>query len=400
VLFTRVIGEGNAARSEVALFDRQSNEQRLLIPVGTNAQYSPSGHLVYGVSNTLRAVAFDLSTLQVRGNPVTVLEGLVSKPEGAVDFNISSNGSLVYVVAPSAAQRVKPVWVSRTGREEGALVTEDINGLQHLRVSPDGRRVAFIVSGDVWVYDVSGAPPIRLTSSGGYLAPIWTADGRRIVVENATPPIGLSAIVADGSDQKPAAISASGHFHPIAVTQDGRVLAVEVDRRSSNATISSDIMRWLIDKPDAPEAVADAAFREGVEGAALSPDGRWLAYVSNQTGQPEVWVRPYVGSGVPVRVSPNGGIEPLWSRRGDELFYREGRRVMAVAVSSGPAFAFKPPAFLFESRYLASEQPPSYDVAPDGRFLMIKPATESRTSAQIVVVLNWAEELRRRLPLP
>ena len=110
--------------------------------MGTNAQYSPSGHLVYGVNNTLRAVVFDLATLQVRGNPVAVLEGVVSKPEGGVDFNISSNGLLVYVVPPTAAQRVKPVWASRTGREEGTLVAEDLNGLHHLRVSPDGRRVA------------------------------------------------------------------------------------------------------------------------------------------------------------------------------------------------------------------------------------------------------------------
>jgi hypothetical protein len=138
--------------------------------------------------------------------------------------------------------------------------------------------------------------------------------------------------------------------------------------------------------------------RDGFGGATVSPDGRWLAYVSQQSGQAEVWVRPYPGSGTPVRVSSSGGIEPVWSRRGDELYYFEGRRLMAVPVVKGSTFTFKRPTFLFESHYVVFG-PPSYDVAEDGRFLMIKAAaSQSRTSPQVVVVLNWADELRRRVP--
>jgi hypothetical protein len=139
--------------------------------------------------------------------------------------------------------------------------------------------------------------------------------------------------------------------------------------------------------------------RDGFGGATVSPDGRWLAYVSQQSGQAEVWVRPYPGSGTPVRVSSSGGIEPVWSRRGYELYYFEGRRLMAVPVVKGSTFTFKRPTFLFESHYVVFGQPPSYDVAEDGRFLMIKAAaSQSRTSPQVVVVLNWADELRRRVP--
>jgi hypothetical protein len=138
--------------------------------------------------------------------------------------------------------------------------------------------------------------------------------------------------------------------------------------------------------------------RDGFGGATVSPDGRWLAYVSQQSGQAEVWVRPYPGSGTPVRVSSSGGIEPVWSRRGYELYYFEGRRLMAVPVVKGSTFTFKRPTFLFESHYVVFG-PPSYDVAEDGRFLMIKAAaSQSRTSPQVVVVLNWADELRRRVP--
>jgi serine/threonine-protein kinase len=396
VLFTRLL-EGATARSEIALLDRQTGQQRLVIPEGTNPQYLSSGHLVYGVDNTLRAVPFDLSTLQVRGTPVPVLEGVISKPEGAVNFSLSPNGSLAYIMAPAEAPKARPVWVSRTGREEGALVSEDLTSPEYPRISPDGRRVALAVAGDIWVHELSGAPPTRLTTGGEYLSPVWSADGRRIVAERSS--VGLAAIAADGSEEKTSAISVQGHFHPVALGRDGNVLAMELDRKTSNDARSTDIVRWNIDRPEVREDVVASPGHDGLEGAAVSPDGRWLAYVSHQTGQTEVWVRPYLGPGAPVRISPNGGIEPVWSRRGDELFYLERRRVMAVPVNPGSTFTFKPPTVLFESRYLRSTQPPSYDVAEDGRFLMIRPTpSQGRTSAQVVVVLNWAEELRRRVP--
>jgi len=125
-----------------------------------------------------------------------------------------------------------------------------------------------------------------------------------------------------------------------------------------------------------------------------SPDGRWLAYTSDSTGRTEIWVRPFSGPGPAVRVSPNGGAEPVWARNGKELYYLESTNMMAVAVDGGAAFTFKPPTRLFESTYFRSQQPPSYDVAPDGRFVMIKPDTPTETP--ITVILNWTERLRQR----
>jgi serine/threonine-protein kinase len=397
VLFTRHVRAANTTRTEIALLDLQTQEQRLLIPEGTNPQYSPSGHLVYGVNRTLRAVAFDLETLQVRGNPVPVIEGVLSKSSGAMNFTLSSNGSLVYVKGAPATEKGRPVWVSRDGREQGALVTEDATVPEHPRLSPDGRRLALIVAGDVWIYDVGGAPPIRLTSEGGNYSPMWTRDGRRLVFENSLPPTSLSSIAADGSQQKPEQVSAVGHFHPVALSEDGGVLAVSLNLQSNTG---GDIVRWQAGKTGEQVPVVQTPAREGFEGAALSPDGRWLAYVTDQTGRIEVWVRPYPGPGAAVRVSLNGGTEPVWSKRGNELYYLEGRRVMAVPTSLGSTFKFKAPVFLFETRYHISGQPPSYDVSADGRFLMLKlAATDSRSTPQVVVVLNWADELRRRVPV-
>ena len=395
VLFTREIRNQGTLRSETVLLDLRTREQRVLIPEGSGARYVATGHLVYAVGDTLRAVGFDLATQHVRGSPVPVLDGVMSTAQAAPNFSVSSNGSLVYVRSPATTWTGRPVWVSRDGREESARITEDVIAPQYPRLSPDGRRVALIVAGDVWVYDLSGALPIRLTSGARYASPIWTADGRRLVMEG-TSPLRLWVIATDGSEQQPQPASALGHFHPLAWSDDGRgVLAVQFVDGLSNI----DIVRWQPGKPDEREPVVQTAAQDGFKGASLSPDGRWLAHTSDQSGRTEVWVRPYPGPGVPVRVSTNGGIEPVWSRTGHELYYLEGQRVMAVAVSTGSTFGFKSPTWLFDSRYRIFGQPWSYDVAADGRFLMIRPTTEAQTSPQVVVVLNWHEELKRLVPL-
>jgi serine/threonine-protein kinase len=126
----------------------------------------------------------------------------------------------------------------------------------------------------------------------------------------------------------------------------------------------------------------------------MSPDGRWLAYTSESTGRNEIWVRPFPGPGPAVRISSNGGVEPVWARNGKELFYIEGGNMIAVTVEAGAAFDFQPPARLFESSYGLSQQPPSYDVTPDGRFVMIKP--DDAGEKPISVILDWQERLSAR----
>jgi hypothetical protein len=131
--------------------------------------------------------------------------------------------------------------------------------------------------------------------------------------------------------------------------------------------------------------------------ASISPNGQWLAYTSDSLGQEEVFVMPFSQPGAAVRVSPNGGGEPVWARTGRELFYLEGSSMMSVAVQTGVTFSFSPPTRLFDAApYRRSEQPPSYDVAADGRFVMVRPDLESTSEAPITVIVNWSELLRRR----
>jgi Tol biopolymer transport system component len=291
-----------------------------------------------------------------------------------------------------------PVWVDRSGREVAAVTPTPLAGVQHPRLSPDGHRLALIADTDLWVYDLSGRPPIRLTRDGSHFAPVWTPDGRSLIFETASP-APLLSIAADGSSA-PIRVSPVEHYHPHGVTADGRnILAVAVDGGGSGG---SDIVTIPLGggegKPQPqPRPLVQTPGREGFEGLTFSPDGRWFAYTSDATGRLEIWVQPYPGPGVPVRVSPGGGVEPVWARNGRELFYIEGRKVMSVAVNAGSTFDFKPATTLFEAVYMLNGQPPSYDVAADGRFLMIKQNGEP-AAPTMVVVLNWFDELKRLVP--
>ena len=157
----------------------------------------------------------------------------------------------------------------------------------------------------------------------------------------------------------------------------------------TDRTTGTDIVRFAPNVKSQPQFVVKTPAGEGVSGTALSPNGRWLAYVSDTTGALEVWVQAFPGPGSPVRVSSRGGVEPIWARNGRELYYLEGNKLMAVAVETVSEFNFKAPVFLFEFRYQRSRQPPSYDVGLDGRFLVIKPS-KAEPSA-MTVISNWAQ---------
>jgi serine/threonine-protein kinase len=280
-----------------------------------------------------------------------------------------------------------PIWANRAGVEVGA-VSGDIKNPQFPRLSPDGTRLALVVDNELWEYDLHGRPPVKLTTEGNVYSPLWTPDGKSLIYEsNNAPALRMVAAVPGASSR---AASPDGHFHPHGWSPDGKeLIAVQFTGGESG----TDLVRFAPDATAKPQFIVRTPAREGVEGATLSPDGRWLAYVSNATGDFEVWVQSFGREGNPVRVSPRGGVEPVWARDGRELFYLEGNKLMAVAMDAKTDFNFKPPTLLFEYRYRRSSQPPSYDVAADGRFLIIKQA--SVTQPPIEVITNWAQNVGR-----
>jgi Tol biopolymer transport system component len=308
-------------------------------------------------------------------------------------FSTSQNGTLVYETGTDTGGGT-PVWVDRNGRT-APVVTAGLDDALFPQLSPDGRRLAVIRAGDLWVQDLTGRPPIRLTFDGresAHFTPLWTPDGQRIVYESVSPS-RLRVLPSDGSSATPATLGPDGHFHPYGWSSDGRELV------AARLVPDFDIVALPMTGETAPRDVVVTPAGEGTAGTSMSPDGRWIAYAANPTGQMEIWVRPYPGPGPPVRVSPNGGVEPVWARNGRELFYLDSikQQLMAVSIQAGPQLRFSAPVALFStSEFLFLPQPASYDVAADGRLLMIRPAGRVQPGTRpLTVVLNWAEDVRR-----
>ena len=392
VLFTSLRG-ADVRQMEVAVLDLKTLERKTLIKGGFAPRYVESGHLVFAQSNTLLAVPFDPERLEVRGTPRPIQEGIGTKPTAAANYSVSNNGTLVYAPGGAAAVKGQVVWVGRDGRDLGPVIAGDLDSPLFPRISPDGRRLALNLAGDLWVYDLNGRPPIKLTFNSPSFTSLWSTDGQRLIYENGNGT--LESIPADGSTSKAEPASPGGHFHPFGWLGGG----TEVTGVQLGVPTVSDVVSFAPAANAEIKPIVQTEVAEGSQGVSATPDGRLIAYISDVTGRPELWVRPYPGPGAPVRVSVNGAAEPQWSRNGRELFFLEGpETMMRTAIKPGPELTFEPPVALFRTRFTRPGQPPSYDIAPDGRFLFVRSA-EGRAPINLVVAINWFEELKQRVPI-
>ncbi|HET9360396.1 MAG TPA: protein kinase [Vicinamibacterales bacterium] len=394
VLFT-IVPAGSIAEASIALLDSNTRAYRVIVRGGSAPRYLPTGHIVYGESGKLRAVVFDLDRLEVKEPSRLVLEGVRTEYNGAAHFSVAGNGSLTYIADPPAAARPgRVVWVGRDGREQDSVTASELESPRYLRLSPDRQRLALAVGRDIWVYDLRGRPPIRLTTQGA-TDPLWSLDGARIFYRVENSRRSVVVLPSDGGGGEPKATSPEGSFAPRGWDRAGRtLLALHFDGPQR------DIVQWSLDNPDVFEPVVRTPSFDGGFGIAMSPDGRWLAYASDRDGAQQIWVQPYPGPGVARRVSPRGGIHPVWSPNGRELFYVDGERLMSVVVGREGDFPFATATALFSHAFAPpSEGTPDYDVGSDGRFLLIKSSETARfAEPQIAVVLNWFEELKRLVP--
>ena len=343
------------------------------------------------------AVPFDLARLEITGDPVPILEGVRQGPDQAVDYALSDQGTLAYIPRQPDVQRL--IWVDRKGTE--SQIIQDEVSFGSPRISPDGKQVALAItkSGEtqnLWIYDLEGESLRRLTFEGGSVQ-TWSPDGKWIIFQGRDSE-GLRAIsrqLADGSGPiDHLTVPSAMAMLPGSLTPDGSVLAF--------SRLSGDDI-WLLpmDGDGEPQTLISSPNNECC--SRFSPDGNWIAYVSNELGPNQVFVSPYPKADVKWLVSEEeGGGQPVWSPDGTELFYRIGDKMMVVSVQTDPTFRAGRSEVLFEGRYVSTRFVPGqqyYDISPDGqRFLMIK-AVEGST-AQINVVLNWFEELKRLVPTP
>ena len=372
-----------------------TGERRALVEGGTCGRYVPTGHLLYGRSHFLFAVPFDAKRLVVTGSPVEVLSHVVlEQTRGVSHFACSGNGTLIYLPGEEGIDLNELMLVDRSGKPQ--WMSQKRVPYDKVSLAPDGQRIAAQIGAandDIWLLDIGRDIQTRLTFEAENWFPIWMADGKSIVfTSDREGAFNLYATPADGSGIGERLTNSENPQAPTSCSVDNLLLAF----LQESAETGSDIWLLPLEGERKPRPFRQTAFDEG--GAKFSPDGRWLVYQSNESGQFEVYVQAVSGSNTKWQISVEGGDSPRWSRAGREIVYRNGSKIMAVDVSTEPAFKAGRPHLLFEEKYLDPYFSEFYDVTPDGeRFVLIKPGERQRLT-RMNVVLNWFEELQRLVP--
>jgi serine/threonine-protein kinase len=396
VLFTAYRTPLDSATLEVLTIS--SGERRVLLTGGVHGFYVPTGHLLFAVGETIRAVPFDLGAREVIGVPRTVVDDVaMNLTDGAAAFDVSENGTLAYLPVDSYVSETDVVLVDGHGKETLALPKRD--RYTNPRLSPDGSRIAVDIrsassQGDVWVFDVGRSGGTRITSEDGReFGAEWTPDGKELIFSSERPFFDLYRRAADATRPAEALLTGKYDHYTGSVSRDGKLFAFVM------AVPGGEI--WTVNLQGSP--VATRYFNNGFNlgHPMLSPDGRWMAYDSDESGQGvDVFIQSFPDPRQKrVKVSPAHGSEPVWTRGGRELVYREGDKVMAVDIDLA-AGTSGPPRVLFSGPYPSNQgwtRPRSYDVTDEGRFLLTNlPGEQPRP--RIVVVLNWFQELLAKVP--
>ena len=406
VLFTVLVaGKASWDEAQIVAQSVTTNERTVLIDGGQDGRYLPTGHLVYFLNTVLFAVPFDVGTRQVTGAAVPLVDGVrqvvgAGPRRGAAQFSVSTTGSLVYVPESTGGGDTHSLsWVDRDGDEEKISAPPDAYG--HPRVSPDGTRVAVDITDggntDIWIWDLNSETPTQLTfDAANDDFPLWTLDSARVVFQSSRNGGGVFWKAADGTGRVDRL--KEGAARPSAWTADGRLIFEQ--RVEDIGVLTLEGQRTVETLLDADE------FSE--YSPALSPDGRWLAYVSTETGTPLIYVRPFPNiDDDQRRVSPDFGVHPVWSPDGRELFYRgqTGAELMVARIELQPTFSARAPEPAFRVSGWAVGGGRQYDLAPNGdRFIFRQAEATGQTSDPetfngLILVENWFEELTERVPI-
>jgi Tol biopolymer transport system component/predicted Ser/Thr protein kinase len=375
----------------VALYDPERNEIRSLLRNAVSAHYA-DGYLFFARQTIVNAVPFDLGSLTISGAEVQVASDARIIDVYAAQYAVSAGGLFAYAPSDQSAENTqrKLVWVDRNGKitEERFTPADYVD----INLSPDGKKIALAIQGtnqDVWVCDIARATNLRMSYKDDEdMAPVWTPDGRKIIYAAGTNTGNTIVLRNADASGEPVALNCDAPVYPNAVSPDGQFLAYSRWSNGPHIWICS-----LIGNGNS-YPLLNSPFDE--RNPQFSPDGHWIAYQSNESGEFEVYVTPFPGSAGKIRISKDGGEQPRWSRDGKELFYRNGRKMMAVKVELMPAFRAGDPTMLFEGDFDKPGGVIQYDVSPDGlRFLMIK-GPERKQATKINLILNWKEELKTK----
>jgi eukaryotic-like serine/threonine-protein kinase len=387
VLFTSQVDGKPFDESHIEVVDLQTKIRKVIYEGGTHGRFV-AGRLYFARADRLFSVPFNLAKLTIEGVPREILQPvLVNRNTGAALYDIAQNGTVVYVPDRGEILNRYMVWADRTGRLE-TLPADPHNSYRTPRLSPDGRKLLVVGEGanfDLRVSDLKRGTFSRLTFEAQNLLPVWSADSQWVIFTRefaggaAVPMI----VKADGSGQPRKLIDSPNQTFTGSASADGRWLATYETTPAKGFDIgiyslAGDVrLHWKTTSP----------FNQ--LRPTLSPDGRWVAYESDESGRYEIYVQSTEGTGEKTLISTAGGTEPLWSHSGNEIFYRSGDRFMSVPVSAAKGFSMSAPRLLFEHPFVFGEIARNYDVTPDDqRFVFIEATREEHQIRAIDVILG------------
>jgi serine/threonine-protein kinase len=409
VVFTAGIQNGNYENADIDVLSLKTGQKKILHHGGYFARYVPSGELLYMHRGTLFAAGMDLGRLEVTGQPIPLLQDIASSStNGGAQFDVSRSGTLVYR-SNRAAGNISIQWLDKAGKLEALSAKEGT--YDWLRLSPDGKRLALVIrdgsNSDIWVYDIERGTMSRVTFSGFNGYPVWSPDGEHLAYTSGEG-LNLWWTRADGSGQPKQLIQSKDVQVPESFSPDGKNLAFVEVSPDTDSDIWTVPLEGDVDHPEPGKAqpfVRTSAFETQ---PAFSPDGRWIAYSSSESGAYQVYVRPFPGAGGRSQISNDGGMFPMWSASGHELFYiAADQRIMAASYrAQGDSFVAEKPTVWCDPPqvFLPSASPlgrGNIDVAADGsRFAVLVASGDAaqRPTGQVTFVLNFFEELRARVP--
>ena len=387
-------------QSDIDAIRPSNGERRTVLRGASMARYAPTGHLIFAREGFLFAVSFDIKTLETRGSPVPVVENVMGmRASGVVYAEVANNGLLAYISGSSHSRESRLVWRYRDGRSEPLPMA--VAGYVSPSLSPDRKHIAMGIEGDttydIWTYDLDRETLTRLTFEGDNNWPIWSPDGKRIAFSSVRDDALMSAYAkaSDGSGEAQMLFSPEGRANwgqasPIDWSADGRFLTIEYANENGANALAYDLEegeeRILMETPAIEQAPS------------ISPDGKWLVYTSDEAGRNETYVRPFPEAGGKWQISTEGGAFPRWSSDGRKIFFRRQGLLLEVDIDTrGGAFkASRPRQVLDGLPSLTSD--PDYDVLGSDTFLVIEPAGKENAPKGVTVIVNWLDELRRRVP--
>jgi serine/threonine-protein kinase len=404
VLFTAGSDYANFDGNEIAVVSLKDHRRKTVLEhAGMYPRYLPSGHLVYVTKGTLFAVPFDLDRQQVHGSPTLLLEEVSSDSTvGSAQIDFSQSGTIAYRGGRTEGLRTLQ-WLDSTGKTES--LSYEPAFYWYPRFSPDGSRLALLVSqgatSDLWIYDLQRGNKIRLTNGTAFNSfPVWSPDGRFVVFQSAG---GMFWTQADGAGKSQPLTESKSMQLPTSFTPDGTRLVFSELTPGTGAEIRTVPVQSGSGQLRAGEPQLFLKTSSANAFTALSPDGRWLAFADIRAGSYEVYVRAFPDNGTQVQISNAGGIIPLWSRNGHELFYRtEEQRIMVANYTvKGESFVADKPRVWYGRQLASTGQAVNYDLAPDGkRFLVLMPAESAQPQEaqnHVMLVVNFFDEVRRRV---